>query len=182
MTLNTRDDFGALLASRGLLGVAVEVGVAEGRNALMMLEGWGVQKLYLVDLWHHVDGMHAELGWSEERQEGMYQSCMSLLSEHKDKLEVLRGWSVEMAKKVPDESVDFIHIDSTHHYEWVMKDLEAWYPKLVHGGIMSGHDYLSPSFPTVKPAVDEFAEARGVSVHAVDVKRPEHSCFWFEKP
>lgn len=179
--LNTRDDFGKLLAEKGMLGEAAEVGVAEGRNALLMLQEWGLEKLYLVDLWEHIPGMTEELGWSKGRQELMYLDCMNRLRGYEDKFIVLRGWSHLMAKQIEDESLDYIHLDATHHYKWVLKDLGAWFPKLKEGGIISGHDYLSPSFPTVKPAVDEFAASKNLTVQAIDIDRPDSACFWFEK-
>ena len=179
--LNTRADFGDLLAEKNMLDVAVEVGVAEGRYSLGMLKQWGLKKLYLVDLWDHVDGMKAELGATQEKQESIYQDCLVRLEDYLDQCVFLRGWSHEMANQVPDNSVGFVHIDATHYHEWVLKDLKAWYPKLRVGGIMSGHDYLNPAL-TVKSAVDEFTKKLGITANTLDENRPNDACFWFEKP
>lgn len=180
MNLPSRADFGKLLAEHDMLGYAAEIGVCRGQYARDILS-WGVGRLYLVDLWAHVPGMKAELGaWTSQQHERAFQDCMELLNGNEDRFVVLRGWSEEMAKKVPDESLDFVHIDATHYYEWVMKDLVAWYPKLKPGGIMSGHDYLNPGL-TVKEAADEFAAGVGAEMHTTDIDRPEHACFWFWK-
>jgi predicted O-methyltransferase YrrM len=45
------------------------------------------------------------------------------------------------AKDFADESLDCIFIDGDHRYEEVMKDLEAWFPKLKKGHLMIGDDY-----------------------------------------
>ncbi len=65
-----------------------------------------------------------------------------------------------------------------------MEDLQAWWPKLRSGGILSGHDYLRADSPVVlgtgqdyslcmngtvhlgavKGAVDEFTAAHGLKV------------------
>ena len=182
MEIKTRPEFAQLLEHRNMLDVAVEVGVAEGRLSYEMLHVWGIKKLYLVDLWAHVDGMRAELGGlTQQQQDGVYAACMELLKDYRDRIVVLRGWAHEMAAEVPDGSLGFCYEDSTHEYDWVLKNLRAWWPKVRPGGIMAGHDYLSPSF-TVKPAVDEFAAEHGLRVHVVPEKHINDASFWFEKP
>lgn len=52
-----------------------------------------------------------------------------------------KGLSVDVAKSIPDESIDILYIDATHTYDGVRSDLEAWIPKVKKGGIISGHDY-----------------------------------------
>jgi predicted O-methyltransferase YrrM len=49
--------------------------------------------------------------------------------------------------------VDFVFIDADHEYDSVVKDINAWLPKIKQGGIISGHDYFNPC--GVKKAVDE---------------------------
>ena len=51
-----------------------------------------------------------------------------------------------------DESLDFVFIDADHSYNGVMRDVEAWAPKVRKGGMIIGHDI---HFPTVKQAVEE---------------------------
>ena len=62
--------------------------------------------------------------------------------------------SWEAANEFEDESVDFIFIDADHKYESVVKDIQAWLPKLKVGGVMSGHDFTQPT-AGVKKAVEE---------------------------
>jgi hypothetical protein len=54
---------------------------------------------------------------------------------------LVRQFSVEAAKAIPDRSLDFVYIDANHRYEYVVADLAAWSPKVKVGGIVSGHDY-----------------------------------------
>jgi hypothetical protein len=67
-----------------------------------------------------------------------------------------RKESVEAARECRDNIFDFIFIDAGHYYEDVLSDLNAWYPKLKEGGIISGHDYFTRVHPGVKYAVDDF--------------------------
>ena len=56
-----------------------------------------------------------------------------------------------------DNSIAFLYIDTAHEYEHVIKEIDAWYPKVKLGGIIAGHDYFTPG---VNKAVNEFFEIR----------------------
>lgn len=178
--ITSRAQLGELMKTLGLPMVVAELGVAEGRYSLEMLQ-WGMEKLYLVDLWQHVDGMTAELGDPAWDHEAVFRKCMEKIQPYKDRVVVLRGWAHEAVQDVPDESLGMVYEDATHKKEWVLKNLEAWYPKLVPGGIYAGHDYLNPGL-TVKPAADEFAARVGAEIHALPETKTEDASFYFLKP
>ena len=70
-----------------------------------------------------------------------------------------KEYSVDGAKLFDDSSVDLVFIDANHTYEHVKEDIEAWYPKIRDGGILSGHDF-SGDFPGVEKAVREYFEPK----------------------
>ena len=72
-----------------------------------------------------------------------------------DRVTILHGPSVEMAKNVEDGSLDFVFIDADHRYEFAKADIGAWYPKVRDGGTISGHDFGDLRFPGVEKAVKE---------------------------
>lgn len=47
-----------------------------------------------------------------------------------------------------------VFIDAEHSYAECAADIKAWLPKVMHGGLLAGHDY-NGSFPGVIQAVDE---------------------------
>ena len=59
---------------------------------------------------------------------------------------ILRGLSSEMIKQIPDDSLIFAYLDGDHSYEGCLADLKAIYSKVKSGGIIAGHDYLSPQY------------------------------------
>lgn len=77
----------------------------------------------------------------------------------------LKAYSVDAAKAVPDESLDFVYIDANHSYLATKADLEAWIPKVKRGGLVAGHDYTDKPYHKsygVVPAVHAIVEQYGI--------------------
>lgn len=69
-----------------------------------------------------------------------------------DVVTVVKSTSLEAAATYPDRSISFIMIDASHKYGDVVDDINAWFPKLKLGGVMSGDDV---DWEEVKQAVDD---------------------------
>lgn len=54
---------------------------------------------------------------------------------------VLREDSATAAARFADGSLDLVFIDADHQYDAVLRDLEAWWPKISPTGRIAGHDY-----------------------------------------
>jgi len=67
---------------------------------------------------------------------------------------ILVSDSAVAANEFEKESIDFLFLDANHDYEYVIKDIDAWLPKIKPGGIICGHDYRE-HYKGVKQAVDE---------------------------
>ena len=175
-----RNQFGALLTARGLLGKAVEVGVAEGGFSFFLLDHWpGI--CYQVDPWKHQD-TPGYSGHGTEDQDGRYADICRKAIDYNGRAIPVRMTSVEAAPTFANGWFDFIYIDAIHTYESNSLDLELWYPKLRTGGIFAGHDYLNGTFHGqsygVKQAVDEFAVKHGLTVNVISEEWPS---WWMEK-
>ena len=57
--------------------------------------------------------------------------------------------------KLLPSGCNFIYIDGGHAYEQVIKDIAAYWPLVMYGGVLAGHDYDCKDLPGVKKAVDE---------------------------
>jgi predicted O-methyltransferase YrrM len=75
-------------------------------------------------------------------------------------IEPLRGRSTDIAKTIPDRTLDAIFVDGDHSYEGCLADLEAWLPKLKPGGRFFGHD--ADGVGGVLQAVQDFTAGRSL--------------------
>lgn len=154
---------------------AVEVGVAEGLFSRDMLT-WGLPKLYMVDVWEQTT-IPGDAGSPRAWHKANYDNTMRLVSPFGEKAVVLKGMSVNMAKYVPDNSLGLVYLDACHTYECVREDLTVWFPKLVKGGVMAGHDYMMPQYG-VRQAVMEFCKGR-YQIHITTEDQLKDAGFYF---
>lgn len=149
----------------------VEIGVFTGDLSRRLLDREDLS-LYMVDSWQgHGDGyigdsgdFHA--GLSQADQDRFHDIAHSVTSFAGDRAKIIRADSREAAKLIPDGSLDFVFIDADHSYDGCKLDIEAWFPKVKHGGLFSGHDYENAKYPKfgVTQAVNEFAQQHGFTV------------------
>jgi hypothetical protein len=72
-----------------------------------------------------------------------------------DSVQLLISDSVTAADFFADGSLAWVHIDARHEYESVVADIQAWAPKVMPGGWLSGDDYHPDWWPGVVRAVSE---------------------------
>lgn len=73
----------------------------------------------------------------------------------KDSAMILVAESVRASSLFPDGSVYAVFVDGGHKKDVALADIAAWWPKLMSGGEMAGHDY-NDTCPGVIEAVREF--------------------------
>jgi len=133
--------FELLLKGREKL-VGAEIGVYRGQHAKEILSNLNIKKLYLVDPWEKYNE-YKEKKLNNQLEEA-YFDCKKLLKEFDDGRVVwMKGFSIDIAKKIKDNTLDFVYIDGNHSYDFFKMDLEAWLPKIKKGGFIGGHDFDS---------------------------------------
>ena len=173
-----KPDIGEQALDRLGCKVICEVGVRKGghfRHLMMSNPTLAVA----VDCWKEVPGkpMYNDVGSSQDVLDDEYNNMVMEFG-HLDNVRIVRNFSIEASEQFPNQFFDFIYIDAAHTYEEVKMDLEAWYPKIKDGGILSGHDY----FPDTRiwrgdpcgvyQAVNEFVGENKLSVdHITDVNK-----------
>lgn len=152
--------------------IGAELGVETGDNALYMLKTLNIKRLYLVDAYApYIDG--DESGLQRDPTE-FYAVAQNTLKKYEEKIQFILRFSEQAAELLP-ENLDFVYIDANHSYEYVKKDMEAYYPKIKSGGVIGGHDFSTP-FQGVMQAVTEFNQRLGIKLY---VKQPD---WWIVKP
>ncbi len=111
------------------------------------------KKIYCIDKWDaYYDVNSMEIMMEAENK-------FDKLINKYDNIIKLKMSSLEAVKLFPDEFFDIIYIDASHLYNDVKTDIINWLPKIKKNGIISGHDYWTPS-PTdtrkmVKDAIND---------------------------
>lgn len=143
-------------------GVFVELGAWLGKSTIYLSNGIknsGKEiKFFTIDTWKadvndeaYRPTLVANNGYIFELFAKNVEDC-----DVKDFVTPLIGTSWEKAATFADESVDFVFVDASHHYEDVKRDLLAWYPKIKKGGVLAGHDYWHP--PIRRALTEVFAD------------------------
>lgn len=145
-----------------------EVGCWKGHSTAYLMQVLAQRNvpfvLMAVDLWHpdYFVG-HSQLppelraGLGEDALFAMFMANTAFVTTwdtKKGDLLVVREDSALAARHVEDQSVDMVFIDADHTYDAVVRDINAWLPKVRPGGILAGHDYWVRD-PGVVKAVNE---------------------------
>lgn len=170
-----RTEIPDLMKRLGIPLIGAELGVAEGYNSNDLLEH-GMEKLYLVDAWATLEG-RGDGAFPQEWHDMNFKKTLDRVAKHGDKAVILRGTTLEMAKEIADGSLGLVYLDAAHWYHDVMADLHAWFPKVMKGGMIAGHDYANLSYG-VYQAVQDFTRGR-FEVHLIRENKPEDAGFLF---
>jgi hypothetical protein len=146
--------------------IIAEVGVFKGEFSKIILEVMKPKELHLIDIFEgdmcsgDKDGNN--IIWTELNEE-----YIRLKKEYEKTKEVYihKGKSHTILEEFGDGYFDLIYIDGDHSYNGVKIDLEMSYKKIKPGGLICGHDYISPRFDGVVNAVNEFCEENNLSIN-----------------
>lgn len=144
MEIKYRTQFGELLEHLGLMGDAVEIGVAEGRNAEVIIASPNISKLYLIDNWSHLD-QPGDGSYPQSWHDNNFKEAHERVKPFKEKAIFLKGFSSDMIKQIPDDSLIFAYIDGDHSEIGCLSDLRQVYRRVIKGGVIAFHDFLNHS-------------------------------------
>lgn len=168
-----RSLFGQLVANRFNIPsdlIAVEIGTHEGQYAEQFMEHWSGH-LICVDPW--LNGYDDEDPASHGDRSEHKKEAQSKLSRFSPRVTFKETTSKTAAEQTQDNSLAFAYIDAKHRYKDILQDLNLWWPKIIKGGIIAGHDIVCPNTPNggwgaeVQPAVFEFAKSVDRTIYLV---------------
>jgi hypothetical protein len=158
-----------------------EIGVDKGGFSKHILEKTNIKKLFCVDPWIDDFGSDHDPEYFDPDGNVRMNQTKENLKEfiENGKAHLIKATGIEACTQFEDESLDFVYIDGDHSLMGVINDLYCWTPKVVTGGIISGHDFkdgprsgMKDYFGgqldyKVKTAVEDFTKRYGFKLNVV---------------
>lgn len=143
----------------------VEVGVEKGEYSKLICENNMQMQVWGVDPYEKYEGYREYHDQAE--MDGLYEKMLDKMKNYirEGQYQVIRKRSLDALADFEDGSLDFVYIDGNHEFDYPLRDIEGWYPKLKPGGILAGHDYVRVrvwNF-TIKEALDEFTARENIN-------------------
>ena len=85
-----------------------------------------------------------------------HESVLKLLKKFKNNINIIKGNSNEVLKKIKIDTFDYVFLDGGHKYETVINDLINLTQVIKHDGVVVCDDYDLNYAPWVKKAIDEY--------------------------
>lgn len=177
--ITSRAQLVTLLKRLRLPLLGVELGVAEGLFSADLLSA-GMDKLIMVDAWTTMN-QEGDAGFPQKWHDNNYRQAIERVAKFGNKAQILKGLTTKMASHVADKSLGLVYVDAAHDYTSVMADINAWYPKLVVGGVCAFHDY-NPSYKGLMNAIEEFTDVNGIKRYPLPEKAEKDRGVYFIKP
>ena len=89
------------------------------------------------------------------------EAVEDLLIKFKNNINLIKGNSNLILKKIDMSKIDYVFLDGGHAYATVKNDLECCLDVINTNGIVMCDDYNFGHLPDVKNAIDEFVKANG---------------------
>jgi len=138
----TRTDLINIIGKEFPKGKGVEVGTFKGEFSKEIMNNWS-GTLYMVDVWRPLSNEeYLDSSNHTNFENGVYGEAMNNIKGFEDRAVMVRATSEVAADMFEDNSLDFVYIDANHAYDYVVQDIELWYPKIKEGGYLCGHDYI----------------------------------------
>lgn len=136
--LLTREDLYGLWESMGL-DRGAEIGVLEADNSVAMLKANPRLKLLCVDPWQCYEAYHDYR--RQSKMDAYYAAAQQKLAPYADRVTIVRAQSMDAVRDIPWNSLDYVYIDASHEFDFVIEDLVSWGRRVRPGGVISGHDW-----------------------------------------
>lgn len=135
----------------------IEIGAFYGANLFSVANSYCVHKdskLIAIDPWQDYN----EYPEYKNRQNEIYETFKKNLNsfEHKNKIQIMRGFSNQELLKLPDNNFDIIYIDGNHEPEYVLEDAVLCFRKLKNNGFLIFDDYGWGGPDLTKRGIDAF--------------------------
>ena len=154
-----------------------EIGVRYGEFSEVLCQKNPKLKLYSIDPWDLVYNDYRSHALGGDKQNEAYKIAKERLKPYN--CELIKKTSLDAMQDFDNESLDFVYIDGSHEFDYVMLDIITWSWKVKKGGIISGHDYYEFRWGDVIRSVDNYAYVH--KVQQIDLTDERTPSWWFER-
>lgn len=148
----------------------VEIGTRFGASAKLWCETIPGLELTCIDpyLAYHTRP-------SQEKQDKVYKEAQKTLQSYN--VTFWREKSCDVADRLEEGSLDFLHIDGDHTFDAVVLDIVRYVPKVKKGGLILVHDYCHFCKAGVMEAINAYTHCHAIEPWHV-TKELEPTAFW----
>ena len=157
-----------------------EIGVRHAKYSTILCETIPGLDLMSIDPYTMVfqDKRSRELG--VEKTNEFYEEAKEKLSKFPG-CKLIKKESLQAVQDVPYESLDFVYIDGSHEFDYVMCDIIEWSKRVRKGGIVSGHDYYRFKDAAVVDSVDMYVKQHGVKKLSLTTEKNAKSWYFIKE-
>ena len=101
------------------------------------------------------------------------ESVNKLLNKFKKNVNIIRGNSNEVLKKINLDGIDYVFVDGGHKYETVRNDLENLTQIVNNNGIILCDDYDLSYAPGIKKAIEEYVLSKNYNLKILNSRFAE---------
>lgn len=139
----------SLARSVSTTGLYIEIGVWEGRSAIVLARAISPNRLQAVDTWKgNEDEAEDHPSVLAARSRDVYGRFLrNVLAEGLSGMIVPHSmdWYTYARSLTPDTHIAFLHLDASHDYRSVVRCILAYLPYMAPGSIMCGDDFENAS-------------------------------------
>ena len=145
-----RDARSTLLSKMKKHSVCAEIGVWKGRFSKNILDAMKPKMLHLIDPYKYQPEFGPRLyggkvAKSQEDMDEIFEATKKRFARFRN-VTFHRDFSNKTSTQFEDAYFDWVYIDGNHAFEYVLEDLELYFPKVKSGGFLTGDDFSwSPS-------------------------------------
>lgn len=143
----------------------LEIGARFGDSSKLILNKFDVARYVIIDPYESYDEYN-EAGFNKQLKGGqgdvIYEKVKQRLEKLSSNVKFIRKYSNDpnIMSELNGLRFDIIYIDGNHLYEYVLEDLETFYPLVSENGVLCGDDFHSRSvandwLKTTSPATSE---------------------------
>lgn len=128
-----------------------EIGVRYGESSATLLYHLNIERYFAIDPFDSYEDYEHDGFNKIAKQMGknfLIEHYMNNISRYvgECKFNILNKYSDDAHEQIDDKSIDFCFVDGNHRYDYVLRDLQNYFPKLKSGGIIAGDDYFMRHF------------------------------------